>query len=283
LRTLRSALAAAALLVAALLLPALAAAEPAGAGGAGGGIPPRSRWITPQFSISMAELRSMTASLPESIRSEIEARPVAFLDLMARVLEEPAGYLVLVDKAHPLPAGYAPPALVRLSDYHLAVSRNDLYLRAAIMPEVVAMTRAAREAGVVLLFSSTYRSYAVQRYVYDREIKLYGKKVADSESAVPGYSQHQLGTAIDFGSITDAFDATAASRWLAAHAWQYGFSLSYPRGYEWLTGYRYEGWHYRYIGRPAAQMQRAFFGNIQQYLLVFLHEYRAAFLKNRLR
>ncbi len=106
---------------------------------------------------------------------------------------------------------------------------------------------------------------------------------ADSESAVPGYSQHQLGTAIDFGSITDAFDATPESRWLADHAWRYGFSLSYPKGYEWLTGYRYEGGRYRYIGRAAAEMQRAFFADIQQYLLLFLHQYRVAFLKSRVR
>ena len=91
--------------------------------------------------------------------------------------------------------------------------------------------------------------------------------MAERESARPGASQHQLGTAIDFGSITDAFAQTRAGKWLVAHAWEYGFSLSYPQGDEGITGYRYESWHYRFITKPGVLLQRRYFGNIQQYLL----------------
>jgi D-alanyl-D-alanine carboxypeptidase len=59
-------------------------------------------------------------------------------------------------------------------------------------------------------------------------------------------------------------------RWLDANAWKYGFSLSFPDGYEELTGYRYESWHFRYIGPVAAEMCRRFFGNIQQIMLEYL-------------
>ena len=144
------------------------------------------------------------------------------------------------------------------------------------MPEVLALAAGARADGVTLLFSSSYRSYDYQKVVYEREVKTYGQETADRESAHPGASQHQLGTAIDFGSITDAFAATKAGRWLAAHAEDFGFSLSYPRGYEEVTGYRWESWHYRYIGRPAARLQRECFQDVQQYLLEFIHDNRAA-------
>jgi len=161
------------------------------------------------------------------------------------------------------------------------VSQADLELRRSIMPEVVEMAKAAQGDGVRLLFSSTYRSYAYQRVVYDREVQMYGKEMADRESAVPGRSQHQLGTAIDFGSITDAFAGTSEARWLSAHAWEYGFSLSYPQGYEALTGYRWESWHYRYITKPGARMQREYFDDVQQYLLLFLHDERPTLLAHR--
>ena len=87
---------------------------------------------------------------------------------------------------------------------------------------------------------------------------------------------------MDFGSITDAFAATKAGRWLAAHAEEYGFSLSFPKGYEEVTGYRYESWHYRYITRPAAKLQKEYFDDIQQYLLEFLHDNRALLEARRL-
>jgi D-alanyl-D-alanine carboxypeptidase len=114
-------------------------------------------------------------------------------------------------------------------------------------------------------------------------VKTYGQEMADRESARPGASQHQLGTAIDFGSITDAFAETRAGRWLVAHAWEYGFSLSYPQGYEGITGYRYESWHYRFITKAGVLLQRRYFGDVQQYLLEFLDANRAALEAKRLK
>jgi D-alanyl-D-alanine carboxypeptidase len=138
------------------------------------------------------------------------------------------------------------------------------------------MDSAARADGAPLLYSSSYRSYDYQAEVYARAVEKDGQAQADRESARPGSSQHQLGTVIDFGSITDAFAGTKQGRWLAAHAWEYGFSLSYPDGYEPVTGYKHESWHYRYITKPAARLQREFFGDIQQYMLAFLNDNRSA-------
>jgi len=155
------------------------------------------------------------------------------------------------------------------------VTRKDLSLRKSIMPAVLSLVKAAAAAGAPLTFGSSYRSYAYQVTVYQNEVKLYGKAQADRESAQPGTSQHQLGTAMDFSPIADSFEGTPQARWLKAHAWEYGFSLSFPAGYEEVTGYRHESWHYRYITPSGALLQRQFFGDVQQYLMEFLHENRA--------
>jgi D-alanyl-D-alanine carboxypeptidase len=237
--------------------------------------------VAPEFSLTLKDLQSMTTSLPKAIQRDIAAKPEAFLHLLAAVLSEPPELLVLVDKKHPLPADSVPVDLVSLNDYPLNVSRPDLRLRKAIMPGVLAMDAAARADGAPLLYSSAWRSYQYQATVYENEVKSYGREQADRESARPGMSQHQLGTAIDFGSITNAFAATRQGKWLQAHAWEYGFSLSYPDGYEPVTGYRHEGWHYRYVTKAGAILQRDFFGGIQQYMLEFLHDHRAL-LESRL-
>ncbi len=266
-----------ALLVAAIVLAgALAIKAQTGAHGSR-----RSEWIVPGFALTREELGSMIAPLPEDISARIQADPAGFMDLVARVLDQPPDYFTLVDKSHPLPDGYVPPDLVSLNGYPLSVNRRDLRLRASIMPSVVALSDAARRDGVTLLFSSTYRSFATQAAVYRREVALYGRETADRESAVPGLSQHQLGTAIDFGSISDDFTRTKASAWLVEHAWEYGFSLSYPEGYESLTGYRYESWHYRYITPAGTRLQRAFFDDVQQDLLQFLHDNESSLLARR--
>lgn len=236
--------------------------------------------ISPEFSLSLPDLRAMVGKMPASIARRILDRPRPFLSEMAEILKQPSIYFVLVDKQHALPADYVPPDLVNLYDAGLAVSRADLVLRKSIMPRVLAMVKQARQDHVELLFSSTYRSYSLQRRVYDQEVKLYGKKVADTESAVPGTSQHQLGDTIDFGCICDAFAKTPAFRWLGAHAASFGFSMTYPQSYEAVTGYRYEPWHWHYITTAGTRAQADFFDNVQQYLLLFLYENRGQLVES---
>lgn len=223
------------------------------------------------------ELAKVTASLPDDIRSKILADPADFMKLLEATLAEPRELTLLVDKTHALDEGYVPPDLVKLSGYDLSLNRSTLEFRKTAMPALLEMDAAARRDGVTILLSSTYRSYAEQKYIFAREVKDYGLAQAERESAHPGTSQHQLGTAIDFGSITEAFADTAAGKWLARNAYKYGFLISYPSGYENITGYMYEPWHYRYIGKAAAELGRKYFDGIQQYLLVFLHDLPASF------
>jgi D-alanyl-D-alanine carboxypeptidase len=239
----------------------------------------RGQIIHPAFDLTAGDLGALAAELPTAFREAIRARPRDFLDLMAILLLEsrghfqnPDGLLVLVDKKRPLPEGWEPSDLADLKDYpSLRLSRDNLRLRAVVIRDLLAMNQAAQAGGVGLLLSSAYRSAAYQKTVYERNVREMGQAAADRESSRPRHSQHQLGTAVDFGSISDDFTGTKMQRWLQANAWEYGFSLSFPDGFEELTGYRYESWHFRYIGRPAAEMCRRFFGDIQQIMLEFLY------------
>jgi len=176
-----------------------------------------------------------------------------------------------VDKTIALPASFVPADLVSLDgSFPYVVSKKGMMLRKPAREALARMAEAARKDGITLVVSSAYRSYEYQKTVFERNVKEMGKTKAERVSAPPGMSQHQLGTAIDFGSITDAFAETAASKWLAAHASTFGFSLSFPKNMEDVTGYRWESWHYRYISPAAAQMQDRFFLGVQQYLIEFL-------------
>jgi len=105
-------------------------------------------------------------------------------------------------------------------------------------------------------------------------VKTYGKETADRESAQPGKSQHQLGLVVDFAPIDDAFAKTPASQWLLKNAGSFGFSLSFPDGYENITGYRWESWHYRYVGKDLAAFINKYFEGIQQYALQFIYAWQ---------
>jgi zinc D-Ala-D-Ala carboxypeptidase len=229
--------------------------------------------LHPSFDLGAEDLQDMVNTLPVEIRDAISANPTGFLERVKDVLELSSDLLLLADKEHDLGEGYSPADLVELDDYRISRSRAGMQLRAVALPDALAMAAAAENEGIKLVFSSAYRSYAYQKTVYTRNVRELGREQADRESAQPGKSQHQLGTTIDFGSITDEFAETPGGKWLYANAWKYGYSLSYPRGHESLTGYRHEIWHYRYISRPAARMEREFFDSVQYYLLVFLADH----------
>jgi zinc D-Ala-D-Ala carboxypeptidase len=243
-------------------------------------IEPEPVYPHPDFDVSLAELKEEIQSEPAAVRDQIMARPEYFLELTSQFLELPEWARVLVDRQHPLPEGYAPEDLVMLNTYPLTRNRSNLQLSRRCMPAVLAMTEAARIDGIELVYSSTFRSFEYQKRLYEGYVASYGQEEADRFSAKPGTSQHQLGTAIDFGSITPEFGETAAGRWLYEHAWEYGFSLSYPEGKEDLTGYMFEIWHYRYITPTGTRFEREFFHGLQQQMLEFFSRHGRFFQEN---
>ncbi|MDR2784916.1 MAG: M15 family metallopeptidase [Treponema sp.] len=223
------------------------------------------------------------AEIPDDMAVEIMNAamegPSFILDLLSCVSGDPFLY-ALVDKNHALPPGYAPDDLVLLAgigggdSYH--ISRNGLLLREAAAEALEEMAAAAKAEGIILTVGSTYRSYDYQVEVYNRVVGELGQESADRESARPGHSQHQTGLALDFAPIDDSFAALPEGKWVLANAGRFGWSLSFPDGYESVTGYRWESWHYRYTGKDLLSFIDTYFGGIQQYALRFLHEWQQA-------
>ncbi len=177
----------------------------------------------------------------------------------------------LIDKKHNVGADYVPRDLKPVKNNELwNVSRNDLSLRPEAYAALEELSRAALADGIKLMVSSTYRSYKYQEGLFNRYVSQDGVELAERYSARPGTSQHQLGVAVDFGSITDDWGDTKMGKWVYNHAAEYGWSLSFPQGYEDVTGYMWECWHFRYIGKTACEFQKKWFGDIQQFMLEFI-------------
>jgi len=159
---------------------------------------------------------------------------------------------VLVDRSHSLPSDYVPTDLVSLQDYRVPTLGSEV-LRREAAEHLGRLVEGVTKVGEELVVASAYRSYEEQQLSHDRLMSVFGVG-ADSMSATPGHSQHQLGTAVDFTNgaagyqVWAPFAQTSAYWWLEHHAWEYGFVLAYPRGKEEQTGYQWEPWHYRYVG-----------------------------------
>jgi D-alanyl-D-alanine carboxypeptidase len=163
----------------------------------------------------------------------------------------------LVDQTLSVPSDYVPPDLVSAGP---AGFYSGYLVRAVALPDLEAMSSAARNAGATLGILSSYRAYSTQIYTFGHWVNQLGPWALIS-SARPGHSEHQLGLAIDFQSAggpepwaySDFARQTAAGAWLAANAWHYGFVMSYPLAKSpAVTCYGYEPWHYRYVGRAEA-------------------------------
>lgn len=177
----------------------------------------------------------------------------------------------LIDKKHTVSSDYVPKNLIPLKKNELFdIDKNNLSLRPEAYEALKKLAEAALKDGVKLTVSSTYRSYEYQKNLFDYWVSVDGLEEAERESARPGTSQHQLGLALDFAPVDDAFDKTPAGKWVYENASKYGWSLSFPQGYEHVTGYRWECWHFRYIGKPAVEFQKKWFSNIQQFMIEFL-------------
>lgn len=230
-----------------------------------------------QMASEIEKLQRVFDSLSQRTRDGIvNGDAQEFLADLHRVLaSDTDDLLTLVDKQHYLAADFVPADIAALkpNDFYL-LNRNDLSLRLPVEKALRKMALAAKEDGINLVVSSTYRSYDYQKNLYERNVRQLGKAVADRESAPPGASQHQLGVAVDFGSITDEFAQTKQGRWLAENAGDYGWSLSFPDGYEDVTGYRWECWHFRYVGIAAVEFQRKWFSDVQQFMLEFIHAWK---------
>ena len=221
--------------------------------------------------------QKMSARAKEAICVTEENKTEFIKDLYA-ILEEEKTFraddkslFFLIDKKHTASSSYAPKDLVSLKKNSLFdLNKAGMKIRPEAYSALNEMAQAALNDGIRLLVSSAYRSYSYQENLFNYWVSVDGLEEAERESARPGTSQHQLGTAVDFGSISDDFDKTQMGQWVYKNAADYGWSLSFPKGYEDVTGYRWECWHFRYIGKNACLFQQKWFGGIQQFMLEFI-------------
>lgn len=173
--------------------------------------------------------------------------------------DEPGSIWQIVNKKRALPANYVPEDLmapdVRL---RLAASEQQMKFRKVTQADLIAMFNAAKADDVTLVFGSGYRSYALQKQFYDSYVARDGQAAADRYSARPGTSEHQTGLSFDVTSNTGqchleiCFEDMEEGQWVKTNAHKYGFIIRYPDGKEEVTGYQYEPWHLRYVGRELA-------------------------------
>ena len=197
-------------------------------------------------------------------------------------------HITLTNKSYPLGKTYEPESLVSLT---CPTSEDkSIYLDARAAKALYAMLEEMQADGVTdIKVTSGYRSYAYQQQLYQSYLKIekskitpeayayFGEdyikttytnkgltqlsvedatKVVLSYSAVPGTSEHQTGLCVDFmtsnAGLTTAFENTEAFAWLSQNAYRFGFILRYPESKTAVTGYSYEPWHFRFVGREAA-------------------------------
>lgn len=165
-----------------------------------------------------------------------------------------SGLLFLLNRQWRVSENYTPE--LRLTDVPGQVRR----LRpdaASALEEMYAACK--KEAGVTLVSVSGYRDYAKQSRLYQNKLKSVKGSVekADEYVARPGASEHHIGMAMDVGqqgktNLTSGFAKTKGGQWIAENCWRFGFILRYMDEWEDITGYKYEPWHVRYVGKENA-------------------------------
>ena len=169
--------------------------------------------------------------------------------------------LVLINKQHPIPDDYS---------FNLGTIVDDMRCDERVISDLLTMMQAAKNDGIILKIKSPYRTDSRQEYNFNARIKRYmgqgysymeAYKLTSQVITVPGASEHQVGLALDitcntYESLNEGFGDTKAGQWLAEHSCEYGFTLRYPQGKEYITSIEYEPWHFRYVGREAATIMR---------------------------
>lgn len=166
--------------------------------------------------------------------------------------------LMLVNKQHPIPEDY---------EFPLGTIKGSLKCDERVLEDLMALMQAAKDDGIDINIASPYRDYNTQKYLFEKKMDKYlarglsymdAYRVASTIVTAPNASEHQIGLAFDFNSKTytslnSGFAKTETGKWLKEHCAEFGFILRYPEGKEYITGIIYEPWHFRYVGKEAAQ------------------------------
>lgn len=156
---------------------------------------------------------------------------------------------VLVNKYNKLDSSFEPKELTKLTK----CSTGEEYLSKEAKEAYDELCDASIKDGMSIGITSSYRSYKNQQDTYNYYLKNNGQDYVDKYVAMPGYSEHQTGLAIDVKSTNASpFKSTKEYKWMISNAYKYGFILRYPENKETITGYNPEAWHFRYVGKEIA-------------------------------
>lgn len=162
--------------------------------------------------------------------------------------EEANNIDVIVNKYYKLNSDYEPSDLIKINSKFSAGNNQKLRKEAASKFEEMASD--ALSEGLKIYAGSTYRSYDYQLGLYNRYVAKDGFEKAETYSARAGYSEHQLGLAVDIINSRWSYlsETDKEYEWLINNSYKYGYILRYPRNKEYITGYVFEDWHFRYLG-----------------------------------
>ncbi len=193
-------------------------------------------------------------SIPVEIQEKIGITRPFYENI--NIIKEPSSILVLCNKYNKLESTYVPEDLVDIG--------GGQKLKKEAKEALYVMREDMAKEGHKITVRSTYRSYDRQNTIHKQYIKANGQAQTDTFSARPGHSEHQTGLAIDLvqagnnsSSLSGAkFEKTKQYQWMIENAYKYGFILRYPKEYEKVTGYKYEPWHWRYVGVEVSTFMR---------------------------
>lgn len=160
----------------------------------------------------------------------------------------PTGYDFIVNKNYKLDKNYIPNDLEIID---INYSCENKYLRKIAKIQFEKMAKAAKKNNLNIIVVSAYRSYNYQQNLYSNYVEEKGEDYANMASAKAGHSEHQTGLALDIANQSldyDNFENTKEFEWMSKNAHKYGFILRYPKAKFHITGFKYEPWHYRYVG-----------------------------------
>lgn len=177
------------------------------------------------------------------------------------IITNPEEYDALVNKKRHLASDYVPKDLTKVEVNVMQSDKRVLKLRKVASDALTELFKGAKSAGYDLYAVSGFRSYTLQKTVYASNLNQYDSvEEANSFSAKPGESEHQLGLSMDVTSqsvgykLTQDFIKTKEGKWIKENAYKYGFIIRFPKGKEDITGYAYEPWHVRYVGKDLAKL-----------------------------
>ena len=180
------------------------------------------------------------------------------------------GMLMNVNKFYTLSETYTPENLKNIELSYAYGEEGENKLIDYAYDKFLELWQAANEQGFYLMVTSSYRDYESQKEIYDYRVSTWGERKADETAARPGHSEHQTGLVIDMTSKTeplaDSFTDSKAYEWLKENAYKYGFILRYPKGKSDITGYKFEPWHYRYVGTELSYKLKDQTTTLEEYL-----------------